>query len=38
MAKGRSALGRDFYSLLEDNMVEDKKDSLATIRISDIPL
>ena len=36
MAKGRSALGRDFYSLLEDNMVEDKKDSLATIRISDI--
>ena len=36
MAKGRAALGRDFYSLLEDNMVEDKKDSLATIRISDI--
>ena len=36
MAKGRSALGRDFYSLLEDNMVEDKKDSLATIRIRDI--
>lgn len=36
MAKGRSALGRDFYSLLEDNMVEEKKDSLATIRISDI--
>lgn len=36
MAKGKSGLGRDFYSLLEDNMVEDKKDSLATIRISDI--
>lgn len=36
MAKGKSGLGRDFYSLLEDNMVEEKKDSLATIRISDI--
>lgn len=36
MAKGKSGLGRDFYSLLEDNMVEDKKDSLTTIRISDI--
>lgn len=34
MAKG--GLGRDFYSILEDNMVEDKKDSVTTLRISDI--
>ena len=32
----RGGLGRDFYSILDDNMVEDKKDSIKTIRISDI--
>ena len=32
----RGGLGRDFYSILDDNMVEEKKDSVRTIRISDI--
>ena len=34
MAKG--GLGRDFYSILDDNMLETKKDSIMTIRLSDI--
>ncbi len=34
MAKG--GLGRDFYSILDDNMLENKKDSIKTARISDI--
>ncbi len=34
MAKG--GLGRDFFSILDDNMLEIKKDSITTIRISDI--
>lgn len=37
MAKPRSGLGRDFYSLLDDNILPgDKKSSASTIRISDI--
>lgn len=32
----RGGLGRDFYTILEDNMVEEKKDSVSTLRISDI--
>ena len=32
----RGGLGRDFYSILDDNMIEDKKDSIAKIRINDI--
>ena len=32
----RGGLGRDFYSILDDNMLEEKKDSVTTIRISDI--
>ena len=32
----RGGLGRDFYSILDDNMIEEKKDSVTTIRISDI--
>ena len=34
MAKG--GLGRDFYSILDDNMLETKKDSVMTVRLSDI--
>ena len=29
-------MGRDFYSILDDNMLETKKDSVTTLRISDI--
>lgn len=37
MAKPRSGLGRDFYSLLDDNILPgDKKSSANTLRISDI--
>ena len=34
MAKG--GLGRDFYSILDDNMLETKKDSVMTVRLGDI--
>ena len=37
MAKGRSGLGRDFYSLLDDNILpSDKGNAASMIRISDI--
>ena len=29
-------LGRDFYSILDDNMIEDKKDSVSKIKVNDI--
>lgn len=32
----RGGLGRDFYSILDDNMIEEKKDSILKLRISDI--
>lgn len=32
----RNALGRDFYSILDDNIIEVKKDSITKISISDI--
>ena len=32
----RGGLGRDFYSILDDNMIEDKKGSVQTLRISDV--
>ena len=32
----RNAIGRDFYSILDDNMIESKKDSATLIRIGDI--
>lgn len=32
----RGGLGRDFYSILDDNMLEEKKDSVTTLKISDI--
>jgi ParB family chromosome partitioning protein len=32
----RGGLGRDFYSILDDNMIEEKKDSASKIRINDI--
>lgn len=32
----RGGLGRDFYSILDDNMIEDKKDSASKIKINDI--
>ena len=37
MAKPRSGLGRDFYSLLDDNVLaSDKANAASSIRISDI--
>ena len=36
MAKRQSGLGRDFYSLLDDNMMETKQESKTTIKISRI--
>lgn len=32
----RGGLGRDFYSILDDNMLEEKKDSVKQLKISDI--
>lgn len=32
----RGGLGRDFYSILDDNILEEKKESVSTLRISDI--
>lgn len=32
----RGGLGRDFYSILDDNFIEEKKDSIKTLKISDI--
>lgn len=32
----RGGLGRDFYSILDDNMIEDKKGSVKNLRLSDI--
>ena len=32
----RGGLGRDFYSILDDNMIEDKKDSALNLKINDI--
>ncbi len=36
MAKRQGGLGRDFYSLLDDNMMESKQDSKTTIKVSRI--
>ena len=36
MAKKQSGLGRDLYSLFDDNLIDDKKDSGTTLKISDI--
>lgn len=36
MAKKQSGLGRDLYSLFDDNLIEEKKDQGTTLRISDI--
>lgn len=36
MAKKQSGLGRDLYSLFDDNLIEEKKDSGKTLKISDI--
>lgn len=32
----RGGLGRDFYSILDDNMLEEKKDSVTKLKVSDI--
>lgn len=32
----RGGLGRDFYSILDDNLIEEKKDSIASLKLSDI--
>ena len=36
MAKKQSGLGRDLYSLFDDNLIEEKKDSGTTLKISDL--
>lgn len=36
MAKKQSGLGRDLYSLFDDNLIEDKKDSGTVLKLSDI--
>ena len=36
MAKKASGLGRNFYSLLDDNMPENNKNAVSTLRIADI--
>lgn len=36
MARKSGGLGRDFYSLLDDNMPENKKNGVSTLRIADI--
>lgn len=36
MAKKQSGLGRDLYSLFDDNLIEEKKDATTSLRISDI--
>ncbi len=36
MAKRQGGLGRDFYSLLDDNMMESKQESKTTIKVSRI--
>ncbi len=36
MAKKSGGLGRDFYSLLDDNMPENKKNGVSMLRIADI--
>ncbi len=36
MAKRQGGLGRDFYSLLDDNMMESKQDSKTSIKVSRI--
>ena len=36
MAKSRSGLGRDFYSLLDDNILTSDKSAASTIRIADV--
>ncbi len=32
----KKGLGKDFYSILDDNFIEEKKDSIKTLKISDI--
>lgn len=36
MAKKQSGLGRNFYSLLDDNIIESKQDACSTLQISQI--
>ena len=36
MAKRQGGLGRDFYSLLDDNMMESKQESKTSVKISRI--
>ena len=36
MARKSGGLGRDFYSLLDDNMPENNKNGVSTLRIADI--
>lgn len=36
MAKKQSGLGRDLYSLFDDNLIDDKKDAGLSLKISDI--
>ena len=36
MARKQGGLGRNFYEILDDNMLETKKDSVTKLRVSDI--
>lgn len=36
MARKQGGLGRNFYEILDDNMLETKKDSVTTLRVADI--
>lgn len=36
MARKQGGLGRNFYEILDDNMLESKKDSITKLRVSDI--
>lgn len=36
MARKPGGLGRNFYEILDDNLIETKKDSITTLRIADI--
>ena len=36
MARKQGGLGRNFYEILDDNLLETKKDSVTTLRVADI--
>ena len=36
MARKQGGLGRNFYEILDDNMLETKKDAVTKLRVADI--